>query len=516
VIEGEVLAGKYRVECVLGEGGMGVVVAAHHIGLDERVAIKFLRPEMLENAEAVDRFAREARAAVKIKGEHVARVFDVGTLETGAPYMVMEFLQGEDLSGWIRQRGPLGIEDAVAFVLQACEAIAEAHALGIVHRDLKPSNLFCIRGADGRPTIKVLDFGISKVASTTAGARGPATQTNTVLGTTLYMSPEQIHSAKDVDARTDIWALGVVLFELMTGRVPFEGETHVQVAVKVSVEAPPPLRRDRPDAPPGLEEVILRCLEKRREQRYSNVAELALALLPFSPKLSKVSVERITGIIQSAGMSATALSVPSYPGLARGTETLAQASMGRSVARAVVDGPGEALTRSDPGRLWAWIAVGVLGTSIVGVTLFAATRYVAQWTVSTTPSGSTTRVAAPPLQEVIQLSPLGDSQPMPISTPIQSTAEVAPEVSAVLAGSERVVAHSALGRIDSGHWITPPKSIIAGVASTRMEPPPIPKPSGSVAAGTPPTAAAMTTTTPTTARPAKAPAVVDPLYMPIQ
>ncbi len=182
VVEGQILAGKYRVERILGAGGMGVVVAAHPMGLDERVAIKFLLPEMLSVPEAVDRFAREARAAVKIKGEHVARVFDVGTLETGAPYIVMEFLQGEDLASWLQRRGPLAHEEAVGFVLQATEAIAEAHALGIVHRDIKPSNLFCIRGADGRLNIKVLDFGNSKAGAGTAPGFGSQTKTSSVLG----------------------------------------------------------------------------------------------------------------------------------------------------------------------------------------------------------------------------------------------------------------------------------------------------------------------------------------------
>jgi serine/threonine-protein kinase len=500
VIEGEVLAGKYRVERVLGEGGMGVVVAAHHIGLDERVAIKFLRPEMLENSEAVDRFAREARAAVKIKGEHVARVFDVGTLETGAPYMVMEFLQGEDLSARIRLRGPLGCEDAVAFVLQACEAIAEAHTLGIVHRDLKPSNLFCIRGADGRPAIKVLDFGISKVASLTASAPGPATQTNCVLGTTLYMSPEQLHSAKGVDGRTDIWALGVVLFELLTGRVPFEGETHVQVAVKVSVEAPPSLRAIRPDAPPELEAVIMRCLEKRRELRYPDVAELALALLPFSPKRSKASVERITGIIQSAGLSAGAQSVPPSPASSSGMETLAQASVGRSVLRAGVDSR----------RVWAWIAVGVFGTSMVAAGMIVATRHSAFRAVTHTPSTATGSAGAAP--EITPLSPMGDGQP----TPAASAPEASPETPPPPAVSERVVTRSVQARVDAGVPATPPKRVAAGTVSARTEPVAVPTSAGPVATGTVPTIVASSTTAPSSPRPAKPPAVVDPLYMPIQ
>jgi eukaryotic-like serine/threonine-protein kinase len=303
VREGDILMGKYRIDKILGAGGMGVVVAAHHIRLDEKVAIKFLLPETLGSSEAVARFEREARAAVKIKSEHVARVSDVGTLENGAPYIVMEYLEGGDLSAWVHQRGPLPVEQAVEFVLQACEAIADAHGLGIVHRDLKPANLFCIRGSDNLLSIKVLDFGISKV---TGGAAGPdmgMTKTKSVMGSPFYMSPEQMRSAKDVDARTDIWALGVILYELLTGSAPFTGDTLPEVCVKIATETPPPLRNLRPDAPAGLEEVILKCLQKDRTLRYGNVADFAVALAPFGPKRSRTSVERISRVIQTAGLS---------------------------------------------------------------------------------------------------------------------------------------------------------------------------------------------------------------------
>src|SRR4051812_15384386 len=307
---GEILAGKYRVEQVLGVGGMGVVVAAVHLQLDEKVAIKFLVPEALANAEAVARFEREARAAVKIKSEHVARVIDVGNLETGAPYMVMEYLDGGDLDGWIRKKGSLPIEQAVEFVLQALEAIAEAHALGIVHRDIKPANLFCIRRADGLFSIKVLDFGISKANGLTGSGPVGMTATTAVMGSPLYMSPEQLESARNVDARTDIWAIGIVLHELLAGRVPFAGDTLPEVVIKIVNTLPEPLRAVRPDVPPKLESVILKCLEKDRTRRYGNVADLALALAEFGPKSGRASVERIARVLQHAGLSASAAVLP--------------------------------------------------------------------------------------------------------------------------------------------------------------------------------------------------------------
>ena len=306
---GAVLAGKYRVERVLGAGGMGVVVAAHHIQLDTRVALKFLRPEMLSNPEAVARFVREGRAAVKFSSEHVARVLDVGELQSGAPYIVMEYLEGGDLATWLRQRGPLTVEQAVEFVVHACVAVAEAHGLCIVHRDLKPANLFCVRRPDGQLYVKVLDFGISKASDpTTTGVA--MTKTSAIMGSPLYMSPEQMHSTRDVDTQTDIWALGVILYELMAGRVPFDGETTTEIAVKVVMQAPPPLRAFRADVPPQLEAVVMRCLEKDKRNRFANVAELALALAPFAPKRARESIGRIAGTIQAAGMSVSELSMP--------------------------------------------------------------------------------------------------------------------------------------------------------------------------------------------------------------
>lgn len=297
--EGQVLVGKYRVERVLGRGGMGVVVAAHHLQLDEKVAIKFLLPEAEPSAELVARFVREARAAVRIKSEHVARVFDVGELESGEPYMVMEYLEGSDLSNWLR-RGPLAIEQAVEFVLQASEAIAEAHALGIVHRDLKPANLFVVRRADGLYSVKVLDFGISKLTYVGQAALDrDFTRTAAVLGSPLYMPPEQMAASKSVDARADIWALGVILFELLTGNPPFRGTTLPEVCVKIAMDAPGSLSALRSGIPLALETVVLRCLEKDRERRYPNVDALARALSDFAPARARNSVDRIVRTIQA-------------------------------------------------------------------------------------------------------------------------------------------------------------------------------------------------------------------------
>ena len=301
VREGDILDGKYRVERVLGIGGMGVVVAARHLQLDQRVAIKFVLPTAMANAEAVERFAREARAAVKLRSEHVARVLDVGRLAHGAPYMVMEYLEGRDLGDVIEQRGQLPPHEAVDYVLQACEAIAEAHALGIVHRDLKPKNMFVTTRVDGRPLVKVLDFGISK--SNPIGPGGghqemSLTRTSAVMGSPNYMSPEQLRSAKMVDARTDIWALGIILYESLTGRVPFDAETVTQLCAMVLQDTPRPLEEMRNDLPPGLSNVVFACLEKDVARRMPSVAELARALERFAPAASAGVASRIATVAQ--------------------------------------------------------------------------------------------------------------------------------------------------------------------------------------------------------------------------
>ena len=369
---GDVLAGKYRVERVLGVGGMGVVVAAHHIQLDEKVALKFLLPEGLENPEAVARFVREARAAVKIKSEHVARVSDVGTLDTGAPYMVMEYLDGGDLAAWLQQRGSHPVEDlAVDFVLQAGEAIAEAHALGIVHRDLKPANLFCVLRADGQLSVKVLDFGISKV--TTAGAQGhDMTNTAAVVGSPMYMSPEQLQSSKGVDARTDIWSLGVLLFELLTAQVPFLAEAVTELVIKIATAPALPVRLVRPDVPAGLEQVIATCLEKDRERRFASVSELAIALKDFGSKHARVSVERILGTLRAAGISAAMLAPSGEFQAATSATGPPPAPMPQTMA---TWGRTRASVRPGGARPVVWIAAAlVLGVFALGVVVLVLKR----------------------------------------------------------------------------------------------------------------------------------------------
>jgi serine/threonine-protein kinase len=290
---GDVLAGKYRVDKILGIGGMGMVVAATHLELDQQVALKFMLPAALESPEASARFLREARAAGKLTSEHICRVSDVGRFDSGAPYIVMEYLEGYDLGTMLKRRGPLRVAPAVDYILQACEGLAEAHAHGIVHRDLKPDNLFLSARSDGGHVIKVLDFGISKATVT-----GIATQTGDILGSPAYMAPEQMRSTKDVDARADVWSLGAVLYQLLTGRLPFTGDSLPTLCLSVLNDDPVPPNEIRQDLPEGLTEVIYRCLAKDAEDRYADVGDLAEALGPFATPTGFGSVTRVRSALR--------------------------------------------------------------------------------------------------------------------------------------------------------------------------------------------------------------------------
>jgi serine/threonine protein kinase len=293
---GDILAGKYRVERVLGVGGMGVVVAATHIDLLERRAIKFMLAAQLGDAEAVERFLREARASSRLKSEHVAKVHDVGRLENGAPYLVMEYLTGGDLRALLKRRGAVPAHEAALYVLQACEALAEAHGSNIVHRDLKPENLFLTKRPDGTPSIKVLDFGISKVLG--AGADLAITSTQAIMGSPYYMSPEQLRASRDVDTRADIWSLGVILYQLVTNNLPFSGANLTALISAVIYGKFVPASEVRVGLSSAIDPIILRCLERDVDHRYPSVAELADDLLPLAPSAARESVERIMRLLR--------------------------------------------------------------------------------------------------------------------------------------------------------------------------------------------------------------------------
>jgi serine/threonine-protein kinase len=391
---GDVVGRKYRIDRVLGEGGMGVVVAATDMQLERRVAIKFLLPGALASPEIVARFSREARAAAKIHSEHVVRVIEVGELDTGAPpYMVMEYLEGRDLAERIRSEPAVSPSEAARYVLQACEALAEAHAAGIVHRDLKPANLFLAQQPDHSVSVKVLDFGISKAPIGTGGI----TSTQAVMGSPHYMSPEQLVSAKHVDHRSDVWSLGIVLYEALVGSPPFTGDTMPEIVAKILQSPLPSLRALRPDVPAELEQVIARCTAKDRIERFGDVAELARALVAFAPDAAR-SAERATRILDLSGAPptdnlASTDAIPSSPSSAKAaarSEVRSHEAWGNTRAAGV---PRR--------RVPPYAVAGVLGVAalVVGFALFGGR--------APPPAGAPT--AAP--------SPRAAPLPLAVSTP---------------------------------------------------------------------------------------------------
>lgn len=396
VLPGETLAGKYRVERVLGEGGMGIVVVARHLDLDERVAIKFLLGEPKE--DVVERFTHEARAAVKVKGEHVCRVFDFGRLETGEPYIVMEYMEGTDLARKVSHEGRQPASLVAGWMIEACDAIADAHALGIVHRDLKPANIFLANRADGSNRAKVLDFGISKLPG------HQLTRTNAMIGSPAYMSPEQLESAREVDVRADIWSIGVMLYELLTGKPPFVADNLVALAFSIREHEPEPMA----DVPDGLAEVTMKCLAKKTDERYGSAAELALALAPFAPP-------EVAGIVSRLRRRMTEATVST----GRNLEELDGA---RLPSKAVLDIAQETFAPLQTSHVTPirskWPAVILTSASAIGALALALVLARRDAAPPTNATGIASGVhVEPPAQPSLSVSPTGDAPAMPSTIP---------------------------------------------------------------------------------------------------
>jgi serine/threonine protein kinase len=375
---GELIAGRFRVESVLGVGGMGIVLGCRHLHLNQRVALKLLRKEATRSPEAVTRFLREARAAAAINNDHVVRIIDVGTmrstrtedsLEVELPFIVMEMLSGTDLDRMLHARGPLPISEAVDYVLQACTAVAAAHALGIVHRDLKPANLFVTQVPDDLPLVKVLDFGISKMTQPDGfeEENRKLTRTGMMVGSPVYMSPEQVRGS-ETDSRSDIWALGSILHEILTGQLPFDADTSSALYAKIIADPPAPLRSLRKDAPAGLEAVVFKCLEKDIERRFANVQELARALQPFAGAPLRRSVES----------------------LLQGPR-----SKGAAVAAAPGARPSHKAAGESSRRVWSMVAVAAAALALGGLLAFVlTTRGTEQHAAGTAPPAGETALPA--------------------------------------------------------------------------------------------------------------------------
>jgi serine/threonine-protein kinase len=420
---GTIFVDKYKIERQLGQGGMGTVFAATHLELADRVAIKVLRPEVAGRPDVVDRFLREARASVRLKGEHVARTFDVGRSSDGLPYIVMEYLEGVDLLALVQHRGRLPAGEVVDYVLQTCEAMAEAHAQAIVHRDIKPANLFVAQRPDGSPLVKVLDFGISKALDRDL----QLTNSQATLGTPAYMSPEQLRTSKDVDTRTDIWSLGVVMFELLTGAQPFAAASFGDLVIKVVTEPAPTLGGYVPRA---LASAVGRCLERDPAARFQNVAELASAIAPLASSTTDVasSVARTHNTLRRAA-AATPISGSHTPppfafsaaqpadGLVATTEMTSNGAVHAAPTA----------TRSAARR--GWIAASIAGAIIGAVAIVALTRPTgdAPGTASAVEAPAVVPVAIDAAAAVVTATaPVDAAQPPPVDAGVATPAAVVP------------------------------------------------------------------------------------------
>jgi serine/threonine protein kinase len=385
---GGVVAGKYRIDRVIGFGGMGIVCAAQHLELGTAIAVKFVRPERASDERATSRFLKEARAAAQLQSQYACRVMDCGQLPSGGPYIVMEYLTGEDLRTRVDQRGPLDVQEAVLLALQACEALAEAHAKHIVHRDVKPENLFLAEGPGGVPCLKVLDFGISKQLSPLLAQRSLTDSTES-MGSPFHMSPEQMLDPSSVDSRTDIWSLGVVLYEALTGQMPFAGETGPQLCANVMTTEPIPPQAHRHDIPDELARVILGCLQKDKTKRYADVGELSQALREFGGPGAVLAAARVEQILGRSGE----LQTDSPPDLGQSSEA--------AEARQVVDSiPG--VPRRGLGLRVGVVLVLVVATSLAAWGIKRALTPVAPEPLPVAvPSASVAPEPAPPAPSVV-------------------------------------------------------------------------------------------------------------------
>jgi serine/threonine-protein kinase len=470
--EGEILAGKYQVIELIGVGGIGFVLAATHIELGEKVALKFLRPDALANEEAVGRFAREARASVQIKSEHVARVFDVGHLPDGSPFIVMEYLEGKDLGAVLHERGALPIKLAVEYVLQACEALASAHASGVVHRDVKPENLFLNRPSQGVDMIKVLDFGISKVALTGSSfeSRHPLAQTTMAMGSPTYMSPEQVRASHDIDARTDVWSLGCVLYELLTGQPAFDAPSLTQISAAILEAEPTSLRLACPMAPSGLEAVVKHCLAKHPAGRFQNVGELAIALYPYGSPRGQISVERCCSLLRSAGISQQDFEIPSiFP--ASMPEHSLNPFGGLEVvhSRPSFEDPITLIPQSSPANKKWFAALGLIGAAGLGYAILAARGSMGPAASDSPLPAPASAAAGPVVPSAVAAAPPAPSAPAPPGpspVPAAPAATLAPPAAVPLPAAAPVVAPLP----------KPSASPVAAAAAKRRVPSPAPKP----------------------------------------
>ena len=469
---GDMVAGKYVIDRLLGQGGMGAVFAARHVKLAKPVAIKVMLADAA-NPEAAHRFINEGRAAANIQNEHVVRVDDVDE-ELGYAYMVLELLDGEDLSQLLTRQGRLTAPVAADYAIQALRGVLQAHAIGIVHRDLKPSNLFLAKRKDGLVVVKVLDFGISKTQASSAllGSPSALTSTRAMLGSPLYMSPEQLRSSKSVDQRADIWAMGIILYELVTGTLPYTGETLGELFAAILELDPPPPSVHVQDLPPAFEAVILRCIERRPENRFQTAAELMQALTPFvgapgrepapsfpgQPTSSRVSLETPRSVPTPGATTTGAVARGATIAMSPGSTPVGMVQP--QVGWQTTGGSSTGLPRTRSTMAFVGVGVGLVAIGLAGIGASVARSKAHD---RAAPLRTETAFALPPPASAPAVPPLPASAM--IVTPVGSAAIPPPPVSAsagVKAPPMPVVVHRP----------APPGGLVPPVPVSVASPPP--------------------------------------------
>jgi len=401
---GDVVAGKYRIDSVAGEGGMGIVYRAYHTVLDQRVALKVLFGDAATRDTSVERFAREAQAAARISTKHVARVMDAGALADGRPFIAMELLDGDNLETRIASTAGAGIsvQDACDFMMQALTALGHAHAAGIVHRDIKPPNLFVCRDEGGAEMLKVLDFGISK--SHHSARRDKVLTGQSVLGSPAYMSPEQLRNASNIDARADLWSVGVVFYELLTAKLPFDADSVGEIFAAILEKDPIHIRTVRPEIPEGLADVIMIALRRDRDERFATAVEFAHALAPWVSERFRDTPWQLERLFSASGIA--------VPPSARSLRAVTRGPT--SDTRLLTDVPGAAVSvperiSKNPGP----VSRGLLAIAFVTISFIA----VMSASVAIRGQGGGARFERPPLREEFLFVPEGEVPSLSLAEP---------------------------------------------------------------------------------------------------
>ncbi len=409
---GEVVAGKYRIEGILGTGGMATVFAAWHEELEQRVALKMLHAGLRSDPTAVKRFMREAKNAARIQSEHVARILDVGRMDDERVYIVMEYLEGNDLSRVLKARGALPVSEVVEHLVQACDAVAVAHSMGIIHRDLKPANLFLTRRIDGSTSVKVLDFGIAKAFDVPEA--NELTSATTMIGSPMYMSPEQMANAREVDARADIWSLGVIAYRLLSKQLPFQGENVVELAMNIASKTPRPLRELRPDISPMLELAVMKCLERDPAARWPDVAAFVQNIAPYGPSHLQQTVQRVLRVSQNSGDRSPSFAPPSGE-----HELLARSTTGPTLSAPSATSLPPPAEPAPPRRRGLVAALLLLVLAGAGAGVLIAKQRIDKAAASPAPIESEAKPAPPPAKSAEPSASIAPPPPPSVSASIE-------------------------------------------------------------------------------------------------